>query len=284
MFSLIKSPRIASAALAAALVLGAATPSAQAHFMVLHVGDQARMPGQPLDMMLLFTHAFSGGPSMNLDEPADFYAMHRNGARGMSKRIDLAEKLEPVAWTDDDGREATAFKMSLDVRDIRGMGDYVFSYAPEPYFETEEDIYIQQFTKLVVNVGGVPGNWHEDLMMPAEIRPLNKPYANWVGGVFRGVVISEGQPVPNAELEIEYLPRLPDAETGGWTGEPQLTAPHPSLEAQTIVADANGQFQIGLPKAGYWGIAALGVGPQRDYNGKTLSQDAILWVQAVDVE
>ncbi len=34
----------------------------------------------------------------------------------------------------------------------------------------------------------MPGNWAEPVGLAAEILPLDKPYANWTGGIFRGIV------------------------------------------------------------------------------------------------
>ncbi len=39
----------------------------------------------------------------------------------------------------------------------------------------EEDSYIQQMTKVIINVGGIPGEWMEPAGLPAEIVPLSKP-------------------------------------------------------------------------------------------------------------
>ena len=50
------------------------------------------------------------------------------------------------------------------------------------------------------------------------------------------------------------------------------------------MTDANGVFTYALPKAGWWGFAALGVGPDTKHDGKPLSQDAVIWVQAVDMK
>ena len=46
---------------------------------------------------------------------------------------------------------------------------------------------------------------------------------------------------------------------------------------------SGGVWKIGLPKAGWWGICALKVGPDKIHEGKPLSQDAVLWVEARDV-
>lgn len=50
------------------------------------------------------------------------------------------------------------------------------------------------------------------------------------------------------------------------------------------IADENGVFTFGIPKAGYWGFAALGSGPLREHEGKELSQDAVLWIRAEDLK
>ena len=50
------------------------------------------------------------------------------------------------------------------------------------------------------------------------------------------------------------------------------------------VSDANGYFTFGIPKAGYWGFAALGTGPATEHDGKELSQDAVIWIRAWDLE
>ena len=52
----------------------------------------------------------------------------------------------------------------------------------------------------------------------------------------------------------------------------------------TIFADANGTFNFSIPKAGQWGFAALGVGSETEHNGKDLSQDAVIFVQALPVK
>ena len=58
------------------------------------------------------------------------------------------------------------------------------------------------------------------------------------------------------------------------------------VPATAIVAitDANGVFTFGIPRAGTWGFACLGAGPEREHEGKELSQDAVLWINAVELE
>nr|WP_320045415.1 DUF4198 domain-containing protein [uncultured Desulfobacter sp.] len=47
-------------------------------------------------------------------------------------------------------------------------------YLP-PYYEGEEDAYIQQSTKMIVNVGGEPGAWMEPVGLDCEIVPCANP-------------------------------------------------------------------------------------------------------------
>jgi cobalt/nickel transport protein len=50
-----------------------------------------------------------------------------------------------------------------------------------------------------------------------------------------------------------------------------------------IRANERGEFTIGLPRAGWWGICALEVGADIEHEGKPLSQDAVLWIQVKDM-
>ncbi len=164
------------------------------------------------------------------------------------------------------------------------MGDYVFCLVPEPYLEKEENAYLQQMTKVVVNVKGLPTDWDAPVGLPTEIVPLDKPYALWTGNVFRGVVLADGKPVPNAEIEVEYLNHPPVPGKNEFQKPPLATAPQDAFVTLGLKADAQGQFVFGIPKAGWWGFAALGSGPQKEFKGKELSQDAVIWVQARDMK
>jgi cobalt/nickel transport protein len=90
--------------------------------------------------------------------------------------------------------------------------------------------------------------------------------------------------VPFADIEVQYVNRDIDPATRAWTGEPKVKLPHPAFETLSLRADASGNFTIGLPKAGWWGVAALGAGPTTTFKGKNLSQDAVIWVQATDMK
>ncbi|MBK1636979.1 nickel transporter, partial [Rhodovulum adriaticum] len=43
-------------------------------------------------------------------------------------------------------------------------------------------------------------------------------------------------------------------------------------------------FTFGIPRAGHWGFAALGSGPETEHQGKELSQDAVIWIKAYELK
>lgn len=264
------------------VVLGAAAVPALAHFLVVYTPQTALLRATDLPFHLVFTHAFHGGPSMAMAKPQRFYYAKRPAPGEETEEVDLSQYLEPIEWAGENG-PVSAWKATVPRNIVRSLGDYQIVVEPTPYLEEAEQLYIQQFAKVMVNVGGVPGNWSETLGLPAEIHALNKTYANWTGGIFRGVVLGNGTPKPFTQVEVEYLNHALDTTNNRFADEAAIEAPHPSLEAMVILTDANGQFSFALPKAGWWGFAALSVGPEKEYNGKPLSQDAILWVQATDL-
>lgn len=265
-----------------ALALAALPSLAGAHFQMLYVPEAALARGSETTFGIVFTHPFAGGPTMAMGEPRVFKVTSQRGEDADPVTVDLRQYLKPVEWQGV-GNKARAYEAVVPRDVLRSLGDYVFVLEPEPYLEAEEDKYIQQYSKLVMNVGGIPGNWAEPQGLPAEIQPLNKPYANWVGGVFRGVVLSGGKPVPFAEIEIEYVNHAPDLAGKSFAAKGAVEAPHPAYENLSIRADASGVFAIGLPRAGWWGVCALDVGPDKEYRGKPLSQDAVLWIQAKEM-
>jgi len=247
---------------------------AQAHFQVIYTPETAREQSGPVQFKLVFTHPFEAGHTMDMGQPKEFFVVHKGQKR------DLLDTLEPISWA---GLSNTGKAYEAEYR-LRGMGDHVFGLVPSPYFESKEDAYIQQITKVVVNTAGLPTDWDNELGLKTEIVPLDKPYALWTGNVFRGVVKSQGEPVPHAEVEVEYLNHEPLMEKNAFAQEAKAEAPQNAYVTQTIKANAHGEFTFGIPKAGWWGFCALGTGPDNEYKGKDLSQDAVIWVQARDME
>ena len=117
-----------------------------------------------------------------------------------------------------------------------------------------------------------------------EILPDLAPYAVYAGGLFSGTVLVDGKPYPNAEIEVEYLNHAVNAENTGFTTETHITYPNAHINIQTIKSDASGRFIFVPPVAGYWGFAALDLDNEQQHEGKALSQDAVLWIQAHELK
>lgn len=262
--------------LAVSLVASAAIVStaAQAHFQMIYTPELLRDRGGEVTLKMPFTHPAESGHVMAVDAPLAFYKVLKG------KKTDLLDTIKPSKWT---SAENTGDSYEATVK-LRGLGDHVFVMEPAPYLEESEDIYIQQITKNIVNVGSLPTDWNEELGLKAEIVPLTKPYAIYEGGNFVGVVKGGGEPVPFAEIEVEYMNYEPDMENDRFSDKGNMTPPADAFITMTIFADANGTFNFSIPKAGQWGFAALGVGSDTEYKGKELSQDAVIWVQAHPVK
>jgi len=275
-------PRRRTSRLVLALAAAQVAMPASAHFQLLFTPDAALPTAAAVPLALVFSHPFNNGQTMDMGSPEAFYVIAQRGAEAEPTTTDLMEYLEPVTWSGVDS-SAAAYVARPPRRVTRSLGDYTYVLRPSPYYEAQEDKYIQQITKTMVNVGGIPGSWDEPLGLPVEIVPLDKPYANWVGGVFRAVVTANGEPVPHAEVEIEYLNHEPQIDQLRFDPQAKVVAPQAAFNTLSIRADANGQIMIGLPKAGWWGICALDLDDGLEHEGKELSVDAVLWVKATEM-
>jgi cobalt/nickel transport protein len=270
------------AGFAAAAIAGLAVPAAEAHFQLLYTAEAALNESAAMELALVFSHPFDNGYTMDMGTPEAFYVVAQRG-EAEPRTTDLLQYLEPIEWSGVETK-AKAFLARPPRTVTRSLGDYTFVLRPAPYYEEQEDKYIQQITKTVVNVGGLPGAWDAPLGLPVEIVPLDKPYANWVGGVFRAVVLANGEPVPHAEVEVEYLNHEPQIAEKRFDPAGKVTAPQDSFKTLSIRADAMGQIMIGLPKAGWWGLCALDLDDGLQHEGKELSVDAVLWIKATDMQ
>lgn len=258
---------------AAVATLTFAAP-ALAHFQTIYTPESALVKAKTIDLKMVFTHPFDAGHTMDMSEPVEFFVVRKG------KKTDITKTLKPITWTSLSNSGA-AYETSYK---LRGMGDNVFCLIPGPYYEKEEDIYIQQITKTIINTAGFPTDWDAEIGLPTEIVPLDKPYALWTGNVFRGIVKSDGKPVPHAEVEVEYMNHTPLMTKNAFAKEAHAEAPQDAFVTMGIKANADGEFSFGIPKAGWWGFCALGTGPEKEHKDKELSQDAVIWVQARDMK
>ncbi|MBN1959022.1 MAG: DUF4198 domain-containing protein [Desulfuromonadales bacterium] len=265
-----------------ALALTLMAGSAFAHFQMVYTPESALEKGNTIELCHVFTHPFADEHTMDMGLQHDskelapveaFYVISKE------QKTDLLDSLKPITFKGHHN-SGSAYKSTYKAR---RMGDHLFVMQPAPYFEANEDAYIQQITKMIVNVAGAPTDWDKELGLKAEIVPLTKPYAIWTGSTFSGIVKSNGEPVPFAEIEVEYLNHDVDLATNAM-GPAYVGAPQDSFVTIGIKADQDGKFTFGIPKAGWWGFAALGAGSDTEYKGKELSQDAVIWVQAKDMK
>lgn len=264
------------------IVASALASSALAHFQMVYTPESALNKGTTIPVKLVFNHPFADEHTMDMGLKADdsivpikeFYVVHKE------EKTDLKGDLKEITFTGN-SNSGKAYETEYKARK---MGDHIFVAVPSPYYEKNEDAYIQQITKMIVNVSGAPTDWDTELGLKAEIVPLNKPYSIWAGSTFSGIVKGGGKSVPFAEIEVEYLNYDVDVKANKMGKKPHVNAPQDSFVTMTIKADENGKFTFGIPKAGWWGFAALGVGKDNKFDGKELSQDAVIWVQAKEMK
>ncbi len=256
--------RLTAVVAAAAL---AAAPCASAHFQVLipSIADVNDATGRIITLDVRFTHPMAGGPLMNMAAPARFGVMRRGTATDLREHLELA---------DEGGKSVYRAQYRVEM-----PGDHVFFLEPTPYYEAGEETYIVHFTKVVVDAFDGGGGWDKPVGFPVEIMPLVRPYGLWTGNTFRGVVVREGKPVPGARVEVEYLNDR----------EPRVKVPSSAFETQVILANQNGEFAYTMPRAGWWGFAALVDGPSEGLTtpeGKPadLEWGALMWVPVRDME
>ncbi len=238
---------------------------AAAHFQVLLPSTDIVEGQDPraVNLDLRFTHPMEQGPTMNMARPRQFKVLV-----GGKTQIDLKDHLKPRTV---DGK--TAFTCSLTTT---VPGDYVVYVEPEPYWEAAEEKMIVHYTKVVIDVLGAEKGWDALVGLPVEIEPLVRPYGLWTGNTFRGIVRYHGKPVPLARVEVEYY------NEGG-----RVKAPRDAFVTQVIKTDPNGVFAYTMPRAGWWGFAALVNGDEKMKNpdGKLVDVElgGLMWVKTVDM-
>lgn len=247
----------------ATLVLaGIFIPSlAWAHFGVLIPSDDIVSAGESraLGLSLTFLHPFEG-KHMEMERPRAFGVI----ARG--KRQDLLPSLK--------ARKIQGFTAWEARYKVRRPGDHVFFFEPAPYWEPAEEKFIVHCTKAVVHALGLEEGWERPAGLPAEILPMTRPYGLWTGNVFQGVVLMDGKPVPGAEVEVEFL------------NDGSVEAPADPYVTQVVRADPDGVFTYAMPRAGWWGFAALMDAPYNiERKGKPYPVElgAVIWVRTRDM-
>jgi cobalt/nickel transport protein len=243
------------ATILATTVLGAG--AAFAHYGMIIPSDPmvSQQDGRSVTLDVSFSHPFELA-GMELVTPVAFSVTHDG------ETTDLMDRLQPVTIM-----ESAGFTMEYD---LARPGTYVFAMEPQPYWEPAEDSYIVHYTKTYVSAYDDDEGWDALLGLRTEIEPLTRPFGIWEGNVFQGRVLLEGEPVPFAEVEVEYF-----------NEDLSATSPSDLMITQTIVADANGVFSYSTPSAGWWGFAALNTAPETvafEGEEKAVELGAVIWV------
>ncbi len=242
----------------------AACPPGEAHFQEIIPSTDivSEQSGGRINLDLVFTHPMERGPTMAMQRPVRF------GVKVDGKVENLEPSLQPRTV---DGQPA--WQASYE---IKKPGDYVFFVEPAPYWEPGEGKMIIHYAKVVVDGYGEGGGWDQMIGLPVEIRPLVRPYGLWTGNLFRGIVEKNGKPVPFAEIEVE------------WMNDGSVQAPADAFVTQVIKADAGGGFAYAMPRAGWWGFAALIEGDDKMKNPAgeqvPVERGGLIWVRAVDMK
>jgi cobalt/nickel transport protein len=240
-----------------ATILGLAAP-ALAHFQEIIPSTDVLPDGGIVSLDLVFTHPFETGPVMEMKKPA------RAGVLKGGEIVDLLPALveSPIdgvsAWTVED--------------ELVEPGAAIYFVEPQPYWEPAEGKFIVHYSKVVVDNYASGEGWDELVGLPVEIEPLTQPTGLWAGNVFSGVVLKNGAPVPFAEIEVEFI------------NDAGIEAPNDAFITQVLKADANGTFFYAMPRAGWWGFAALIEGDEPmtspDGNAVPVENGALIWVKA----
>ena len=232
--------------------------NAFAHFGMIIPSDSMVMQNdnREINLTLSFSHPFEV-VGMELVKPDKVGVMVGGKKKNLLGSLKETKVMGHRAW-------------SLNYK-INRPGVYTFYMEPRAYWEPAEDCYIIHYTKTIVAAFGEEEGWDEPVGLKTEIVPLSRPFGLYAGNVFQGVVMLDGKPVPYAEVEVEY-----------YNQSGKVKAPTDYMVTQVVKADKNGVFTYAVPKAGWWGFAALNTSDEkRKHEGedKDIELGAILWVE-----
>lgn len=244
--------------LLATALLVTGSVAASAHFQQLLPDADVLPDGGKVRLEMLFTHPMERGPVMEMARPKRF------GVLKGGKTIDLLPALSALKRQGKTGWSAA--------HDLKRPGAAVFFVEPQPYWEPAEGKYIIHYAKVIVDAFASGEGWDAMAGLPVEIEPLVRPTGIWAGNVFRGIVRRNGKPVPFAEIEVEHV------------NDGTLAIPNEAFITQVIKADANGVFTYAMPRAGWWGFAALVEAdkPMKSPQGKDAPVElgGLVWIRA----
>nr|WP_284710703.1 DUF4198 domain-containing protein [Desulfovibrio aminophilus] len=236
-------------------MLGVAA-TAWAHFgMVIPSKPMLGQGDKAVDLTISFSHPMEG-KGMDMAKPKSFAVYVDGKPQDLLGALSETKVMEHKAWKANYA--------------VKKPGVYIFAVEPQAYPEPAEDNYIIHYTKTVVAAFGDEDGWDADLGLKAEIIPLTRPFGNYAGNVFQGLVKFKGKPVAGCDVEVEM-----------YNKDGKYEAPTEYMNTQVVKTDANGVFTFACPKAGWWGFAALNTDDQK-IEGKEVEVGAVLWIYMND--
>lgn len=236
--------------------------SASAHFQELIPSDDVLTDGGQVTLDLVFTHPMDRGPTMDMAMPRRFGVMRGDTITDLTDRLEERKVDDQRAWQARD--------------DVKEPGAAIYFVEPQPYWEAAEKKFIVHYAKVLVDGFASGENWDRLVGLPVEIEPLTRPTGLWTGNIFTGVVRKNGQPVPNAEIEVEYV------------NDGSVSVPNPAFVTQVLKADGEGKFSYAMPRAGWWGFAALTEAdePMKRPDGSfaPVEVGGLIWIKATDMK
>jgi cobalt/nickel transport protein len=241
------------------LLLGV-SEQAFAHFAMIIPSDGMVMQGESrvVKVTLSFSHPFQG-EGMELVRPAQFGVVSYRWKKSLIFLLEKTKVMGHRGWV-------VEYK-------IARPGVYTFYMEQKPYWDSAEDRYIVHYAKTVIGAFGSEEGWDKPLGLKTEIVPLTRPFGLYTRNVFQGIVMLHGKPVPYANVEVEY-----------YNKDGKAMPPTDYMITQVIKADSNGVFTYAVPRAGWWGFAALNTSEKMKYKGedKDVELGAVLWVEFHD--
>jgi len=244
-----------------------------AHFGTIIPSDDivSQQDNRTLNLQIKFIHPFEQH-YMEMAKPKRFGVLHDG------KKDDLLKSLIETKGKAPDQKKKFTF-WRCDYR-LKRPGDYTFYVEPAPYWEPAENVFIVHYTKVCVNAFGVEEGWDQPVGLETEIIPMTRPYGLWTGNLFTGQVLLKGKPVPFAEVEVEYLNES--------SNNPKIViAPADPFVTQVVKTDNDGIFNYAMPRAGWWGFAALHEAEwklKHDGEEKSVEIGAVMWVHTQDMK
>jgi len=205
-----------------------------------------------------FIHPFAQhGMDLAKPEQVSVVNMASGTRRDITSSLESTQLLDHQAWS-------ATYKP-------RRPGAHAVVMEPQPYWEPAEDLFIKHWTKTYLAAFGGAQGWDEPVGLKTEIVPLTRPFGLYAGNAFQGRVLMNGEPVPEAEVEVEYYNKGGKAE-----------APNEHMVTQVVKANENGVFTYVPPRSGWWGFSALNEADytlEHDGKEKGVELGAVIWVQ-----